>query len=1415
MDGTSNNSTATTHLLNGWNDVTTRMLAGGGAHSWYVLDEPLSLKKQTKTTKTPITVGSNAAAESIHSSCFRSHEVAMKIHEELEQGGVLKDIKPARTTSDVKVDELLSILAANSISKDAFSHLQTTGSATTTAQVTAIPDKSSTRNQANIRGDRSVFLSRAIRENNATAFVANFPTLASLMDALESTVQRHLPDIILDTSLTSVQIAEYPGNGTAGYPRHCDRTHCLADPAEDKNRSPRNGKHRQKAERIITAVYYLTDHDWDAIHDGGAIRVFHDTPSKSTANNDSTSCDSSSFTDVYPYSGRMVLFRSDRVEHQVLPSRHRSRMAVTIWLYGTLVQSVSSNDSSTGIVRVMDTEQQAKSGRTDTASTRAAKAPQSGGVPPLCMPIITESDNSPSSTSEASIFVSIAAFRDSETAPTIEHLFQQATNPTSIFVGLVLQVDLTNLYDQDKVMHPLSQTIEKYKDQIRVLQLDARHATGPCPARAMAQCLYRGEDYVLQIDSHMRFRANWDQYLIQILEQQCPDPTHAVLTAYPVGYKLRSEGTGTTNFVVPLNEKRGTMLVPWKFDESGMLRQKGTFISAPRDVPTATEPVLAQLFAAGFCFGRASWLIHDCPYDGNLHHLFFGEELSMAARLFTHGYDMYCPSQSVCYHLWSRSHRPPPLKRDGKEQQQHDTLRNQSQQVVQKQLEGIGSGMGSKRSIQEWSSFLNVNFSTKKVLQTDVSSDGHRKGQKLDTSTRRTKTIVTPKQSIEDAPIHDQTTVPKLPVDHDSTAEKMSVGTASSFRSLDSAYVQSLAETAHWILNDVRWRTHIDPTKRLFQWELGDNLSVLVALQRVYKEPSSKSLHQAKKESQCQCLLCQSKENQPLQRIEEKADHSASHTFEENGGDCDGDVDSKMEYLHLYCRLFQRRGPWFPLGDIYERYYSNKKTIPCDSSSNSKPSIDEALLNKHVRQFEKMAYHLQQLLEAGFVRGFDTEEECGKTVGQSVLHQKMRDQLLVKMAAGKKRKSSSPSSQSSSSTEQENIVWKQMNQQSSLSSAFSKHSAPSSKTNLLPVICHVNELLLQKVASDILKSCYLDGQRASGTQPGSSSSFPVRVPAALQKRYEKSLLQKLQSILKKHKISQNTCWRLRESPTCVLRRACRLFLCANGGPGDMRSDESNGWKSVKSWPAKLHQMTLLYNKQSQRASEKLPFPPGEMSWSHVMHPGAMARFGLSSQLFQQSHRFFPVDAVSLYFDCCIFDSVASFHAWELCAELRCSADYWISLYEQLRLQERRSSTGSADDVDDNVDARPRVMDAKSWDIDFWDLTTATGRDVIVRRLLDSLDKRVMNGKGQKDAILSKVRNGILEDWQKMSNESETMSLTRCQTVLISLGIVAIHILEGRNHFAQYEQDHDQSSLARMVQRPWLRHLWWEGCLAYM
>ncbi|ADO74670.1 2OG-Fe(II) oxygenase [Stigmatella aurantiaca] len=92
-----------------------------------------------------------------------------------------------------------------------------------------------------------------------------------------------------------VQLAHYPGGGTR-YVRHRD-----AFPGQSNRR--------------LTAIYYANP-DWRPAH-GGQLRLY---PGAGTL-------------EVAPALDTLVVFLSERLEHEVLPT-HAPRLALTAWYYG-------------------------------------------------------------------------------------------------------------------------------------------------------------------------------------------------------------------------------------------------------------------------------------------------------------------------------------------------------------------------------------------------------------------------------------------------------------------------------------------------------------------------------------------------------------------------------------------------------------------------------------------------------------------------------------------------------------------------------------------------------------------------------------------------------------------------------------------------------------------------------------------------------------------------------------------------------------------------------------------------------------------------------------------------------------------------------------------------------------------------
>lgn len=204
------------------------------------------------------------------------------------------------------------------------------------------------------------------------------------------------------------------------------------------------------------------------------------------------------------------------------------------------------------------------------------------------------------------IVVGIASYRDKEVIDTIDSVFQEAKRPENIRAVVVLQLDM-----QADVSIIRAITSSKWRDQLVVRFWDYKQCLGICWARYQMQELVRVHfnpwvDYLLQIDSHMRFIRNWDTVLTRLLDH-CPS-AKPVLTCYPA--ETLDAGTYT-------------MLCGSHFAESdGLLRLKGS-----RVYPTGLELVLPSLFwAAGFSFSKAS-VVFDAPYDANYHFLFFGEEI--------------------------------------------------------------------------------------------------------------------------------------------------------------------------------------------------------------------------------------------------------------------------------------------------------------------------------------------------------------------------------------------------------------------------------------------------------------------------------------------------------------------------------------------------------------------------------------------------------------------------------------------------------------------------------------------------------------------------------------------------------------------------------------------------------------------
>ncbi|KAJ3049159.1 Egl nine 3, partial [Quaeritorhiza haematococci] len=182
--------------------------------------------------------------------------------------------------------------------------------------------------------------------------------------------------------------------------------------------------------------------------------------------------------DIAPKLDRMVVFRSD-LEHEVLPTL-KDRFALTMWLYADFdimpyLQSYISTPSPLS---------------TQSSLDRAE--------PPT-------------------IFVSVPSYRDPDTHNTIHSLLLNATHPHLISIGILYQ-DHPTLDTHIHSSLPLPTPL--FPGQIRVERVSSLEAKGPTWAReVIARKLWKGEECVFFVDSHMRFAKEWDVRVVALLRE--------------------------------------------------------------------------------------------------------------------------------------------------------------------------------------------------------------------------------------------------------------------------------------------------------------------------------------------------------------------------------------------------------------------------------------------------------------------------------------------------------------------------------------------------------------------------------------------------------------------------------------------------------------------------------------------------------------------------------------------------------------------------------------------------------------------------------------------------------------------------------------------------------------------------------
>ena len=299
------------------------------------------------------------------------------------------------------------------------------------------------------------------------------------------------------------------------------------------------------------------------------------------------------------------------------------------------------------------------------------------------------------------IFIQIASYRDPELEKTVKSIIENAKRPKNLRFGICRQYHPEDGFDK----------LEEYRDddRFRILDVVYTDSKGACWARNQIQQLYEGEMYTMQIDSHMRFEKNWDEGFISMLKQlQDKGIPKPLLTSYVSSFD-------------PDNDPAARIKDPWRMVFDRFIPEGAVFF-LPETIPNWQEletPVPSRFYSAHFAFTLGEF---SNEVQHNPEYYFHGEEISIAVRAFTWGYDLFHPHRPLVWHEYTRKGRTKQWDDDkewgNKNSHSHLTNRKLFGMDGETQEGHEGKyGFGPHRTLREYEEYAGLLFSKRAVQQ--------------------------------------------------------------------------------------------------------------------------------------------------------------------------------------------------------------------------------------------------------------------------------------------------------------------------------------------------------------------------------------------------------------------------------------------------------------------------------------------------------------------------------------------------------------------------------------------------------------------------------------------------------------------------------------------------------------------------
>lgn len=300
------------------------------------------------------------------------------------------------------------------------------------------------------------------------------------------------------------------------------------------------------------------------------------------------------------------------------------------------------------------------------------------------------------------IFIQIASYRDPQLIPTIKSALENAEKPENLVFGICRQYHPEDGFDN----------LDEYKSdkRFRILDIPYLESKGVCWARNQVQQLFKKEKYTLQIDSHMRFEKSWDTEYIKMIKQlQKKGHKKPLLTGYVSSFD-------------PDNDPQGRVNEPWQMAFDRFIPEGAVFF-LPETIPNwenMTEPVTSRFYSAHFCFTLGEFS-NEVQHDPEFY--FHGEEISIAARAYTHGYDLFHPHKVLIWHEYTRKGRVKQWDDDKDWGKKNEICHKKNRQLFGmdgESSEGVDFGkygFGTERTLKDYEKYSGLLFEKRAVQQ--------------------------------------------------------------------------------------------------------------------------------------------------------------------------------------------------------------------------------------------------------------------------------------------------------------------------------------------------------------------------------------------------------------------------------------------------------------------------------------------------------------------------------------------------------------------------------------------------------------------------------------------------------------------------------------------------------------------------